>query len=197
MVRVSVLSTKGTEYVEAAYATGASAARIIFKYILPNCLAPIIVQATMSVATTIMTATGLSFLGLGVPAPTPEWGAMASSSRAYIPVSYTHLDVYKRQDQRTAHLGANRFIGALQRQAKFAAMQANIFHRRLQPGDAVFCRYGRIHGHKAKCKLPGFFHFPRFKELNELRAFVGQHIGERERTSLCAKAEAWQQERCV
>src|SRR5699024_4244870 len=84
VVRVSVLSTKGTEYVEAAYATGASDARIIFKYILPNCLAPIIVQATMSVATTIMTATGLSFLGLGVPAPTPEWGAMASSSRAYI-----------------------------------------------------------------------------------------------------------------
>ncbi len=84
VVRVSVLSTKGMEYVEAAYATGASDARIIFKYILPNCLAPIIVQATMSVATTIMTATGLSFLGLGVPAPTPEWGAMASSSRAYI-----------------------------------------------------------------------------------------------------------------
>ena len=84
VVRVSVLSTKGTEYVEAAYATGASDFRIIFKYILPNCLAPIIVQATMSVATTIMAATGLSFLGLGVPAPTPEWGAMASSSRAYI-----------------------------------------------------------------------------------------------------------------
>ncbi|MGI6177906.1 MAG: ABC transporter permease [Eubacterium sp.] len=84
VVRVSVLSVKETEYVEAAYATGASDFRIILKYILPNCLAPIIVQATMSVATTIMAATGLSFLGLGVPDPIPEWGAMASSARAYI-----------------------------------------------------------------------------------------------------------------
>lgn len=84
VTRVSVLSTKSMEYVEAAYSTGASDFRIIFKYILPNCLAPIIVQATMSIATAIMTATGLSFLGLGVPAPTPEWGAMASSARAYI-----------------------------------------------------------------------------------------------------------------
>jgi peptide/nickel transport system permease protein len=84
VTRVSVLCTKNMEYVEAAYATGASDFRIIFKYILPNCLAPIIVQATMSIATAIMTATGLSFLGLGVPAPTPEWGAMASSARAYI-----------------------------------------------------------------------------------------------------------------
>lgn len=84
VTRVSVLTTKGTEYVEAAYSTGASDFRIIFKYILPNCLAPIIVQATMSIATSIMTATGLSFLGLGIPSPTPEWGAMASSARTYI-----------------------------------------------------------------------------------------------------------------
>ena len=83
ITRVSVLSVKDTEYVEAAYATGASDARIIWKYVLPNCLAPIIVQATMSIATAIMTATGLSFLGLGVPAPTPEWGSMASSARSF------------------------------------------------------------------------------------------------------------------
>lgn len=83
ITRVAVLSVKDTEYVEAAYATGASDARIIWKYILPNCLAPIIVQATMSIATAIMCATGLSFLGLGVPAPTPEWGSMASSARQY------------------------------------------------------------------------------------------------------------------
>ena len=83
ITRVSVLSVKATEYVEAAYATGASDARIIWKYVLPNCLAPIIVQATMSIATAIMTATGLSFLGLGVPAPTPEWGSMASSARSF------------------------------------------------------------------------------------------------------------------
>ncbi len=83
ITRVAVLSVKDTEYVEAAYATGASDARIIWKYVLPNCLAPIIVQATMSIATAIMCATGLSFLGLGVPAPTPEWGSMASSARQY------------------------------------------------------------------------------------------------------------------
>ena len=83
ITRVAILSVKDTEYVEAAYATGASDARIIWKYILPNCLAPIIVQATMSIATAIMTSTGLSFLGLGVPAPTPEWGSMASAARSY------------------------------------------------------------------------------------------------------------------
>ena len=84
ITRVSVLTVKEQEYVEAAHATGASDARIIMKYILPNCMAPIIVQATMSIATAIMTATGLSFLGLGVPAPTPEWGSMASSARSHI-----------------------------------------------------------------------------------------------------------------
>jgi peptide/nickel transport system permease protein len=84
ITRVSVLTVKDLEYVEAARATGSSNARIIIKYILPNCLAPIIVHATMSIAVAIMTATGLSFLGLGVPAPTPEWGSMASSARAYI-----------------------------------------------------------------------------------------------------------------
>lgn len=84
LVRVSILSVKDKEFVEAARATGASDMRIIFKYILPNCLAPIIVQATMSIASAIMLATGLSFLGLGVPQPTPEWGSMASAGRNYI-----------------------------------------------------------------------------------------------------------------
>lgn len=84
ITRVSVFAVKDQEYVEAARATGASDARIILKYILPNCMAPIIVHATMSIATAIMTATGLSFLGLGVPPPTPEWGSMASSARSYI-----------------------------------------------------------------------------------------------------------------
>lgn len=84
LIRVSVLSIKEQEFIEAAIANGASDARIIFKYILPNCLAPIIVQATMSIALAIMSATGLSFLGLGVAPPTPEWGAMASAARTYI-----------------------------------------------------------------------------------------------------------------
>ena len=84
VVRGAVITARDADYVEAARAIGAKDATIIFHEVLPNSLAPIIVQATMSVATTIMAATGLSFLGLGVPAPTPEWGAMASSSRAYI-----------------------------------------------------------------------------------------------------------------
>ena len=84
LVRVSVLSVKEQEFIEAARATGASDLRIILKYILPNCLAPIIVQASLSVAFAIMMATGLSFLGLGVPPPTPEWGSMASAARLFI-----------------------------------------------------------------------------------------------------------------
>ena len=84
LVRVSVLAVKGQEYVEAARATGASDFRIMLKYILPNCMAPIIVQATMSIAVSILSASGLSFLGLGVPPPTPEWGAMAAAGRSYI-----------------------------------------------------------------------------------------------------------------
>ena len=83
LVRVSVQSVKEQEYVEAARATGAGDLNIILNYILPNCMAPIIVHSTMSVATSIMIATGLSFLGLGVPAPTPEWGSMASQARSY------------------------------------------------------------------------------------------------------------------
>lgn len=84
LVRVSVLSVKEKEYVEAARATGANDLRIIMKYILPNCMAPIIVHATMNIASAILSATALSFLGLGVPAPTPEWGSMISAARAYV-----------------------------------------------------------------------------------------------------------------
>ena len=81
IVRSSVLTVKDQEYVEAARATGASSLRIILKYILPNCMAPLIVQVTMNIATAILTAAGLSFIGLGVPPPTPEWGSMLSSAR--------------------------------------------------------------------------------------------------------------------
>ena len=62
----------------------ASDLRIIFKHIIPNCLAPIIVQATLGVAMAILTAAGLSFVGLGISPPTPEWGSMLSSARSYI-----------------------------------------------------------------------------------------------------------------
>ena len=84
IVRASVLSVKDQEFIEAAKAAGSSDLRIIFKHIIPNCLAPIIVQATLGVAMAILTAAGLSFVGLGISPPTPEWGSMLSSARSYI-----------------------------------------------------------------------------------------------------------------
>lgn len=84
IVRASILSVKEQEYIEAARSIGASDLRIIMKHILPNCLAPIIVQITMSVAKAILEASALSFIGLGVQPPSAEWGAMLSAGRAYI-----------------------------------------------------------------------------------------------------------------
>lgn len=84
VVRASVLTVRDQEYVEAARSIGASDARIIFRHVIPNAMAPIIVQATLGVAGAILSAASLSFLGLGITPPTPEWGAMLSSARQYI-----------------------------------------------------------------------------------------------------------------
>jgi len=84
LVRASVMSIREQEFIEAARSIGASDFRIIMRHILPNCFAPIIVQATMSVAIAILSAAALSFLGLGVQPPTPEWGSMLSDGRSYI-----------------------------------------------------------------------------------------------------------------
>ncbi|RLG72522.1 MAG: ABC transporter permease [Methanobacteriota archaeon] len=84
VVRGAVLSTKQNEYVEAVKALGASNLRIIFKHVLPNCLAPIIVYSTLGVATAILEAAALSFLGLGSQPPTPDWGAMLADGREYL-----------------------------------------------------------------------------------------------------------------
>lgn len=93
LVRGSVLSIKEQSYVAAARAAGLGDARIIFRQILPNCLAPIIVQSTFQIATSILWAAGLGFLGLGAQAPTPEWGAILSNGRAYIRTAH-HLTTY-------------------------------------------------------------------------------------------------------
>ena len=87
IVRGSVLSLKEREFVEAARALGAGGGRILLRHLLPNCLAPIIVQATLRMATVLLTASGLSFLDLGVQPPTPEWGAMLSNARSYLIVA--------------------------------------------------------------------------------------------------------------
>lgn len=83
-VRASVLTVKEQEFIEAARALGAGDMRIIFKYIIPNSMAPLIVQATLGVAGAILSIAGLSFLGLGIQPPTPEWGSMLAGARAYI-----------------------------------------------------------------------------------------------------------------
>lgn len=84
VVRASVLSTREQEFVEAARAVGASNWRIIIRHILPNSISPLIVQATLSMAGAIISASALSFLGFGIQPPMPEWGAMLSAGRKYI-----------------------------------------------------------------------------------------------------------------
>lgn len=93
VVRASTLTVKDQEYVEAARAIGASNLHIIKNYIFPNVLAPIIVQATLGVGTAILLAASLSFLGIGISPPTPEWGAMLSAARSYMR-DYWHMVLF-------------------------------------------------------------------------------------------------------
>ncbi len=84
ILRSSVLSIKETDYITAARAMGANDPRIMFQHILPNAMAPIIVQATLTAGAAIIEAAGLGFLGLGAQPPTPEWGAMLSGGRDFM-----------------------------------------------------------------------------------------------------------------
>lgn len=84
IVRSAVLPITGQEYIEASYACGTSDFRIIRKHIIPNAIGPIMVQTTMSVAMIILQTASLSFLGLGINPPTPEWGAIISEGREYL-----------------------------------------------------------------------------------------------------------------
>ena len=84
VLRASVLQVKEKEYIEAARAVGANDFQIITKFVIPNSLAPIIVQGTLGAANAILTIASLSFVGLGVQAPIPEWGQMLSSARSYM-----------------------------------------------------------------------------------------------------------------
>lgn len=84
LVRSSVLSIREVSYIEASLAMGAPDRRVLWRHVVPNSLAPVIVQATLSMGSTILTAAGLGFLGLGVQPPTPEWGAMLGEGRNYI-----------------------------------------------------------------------------------------------------------------
>ncbi len=93
VVRASVLSVREMDFVSATRALGASTTRILFGRILPNALTPLIVQGTLGIATAILDAAALSFLGLGAQPPTPEWGAMLGSERNQV-FTAPHLVFY-------------------------------------------------------------------------------------------------------
>ena len=84
LVRAQALSNRGLEYVEAAKLSGCSDLRIMFRHMFPNMLSPIIVDSTMKIGMCILMISSLSFIGLGVQPPTPEWGSMLSTGREYI-----------------------------------------------------------------------------------------------------------------
>lgn len=84
ITRAAVMTTRNSEYVQAAKAIGLVDFKIIFTHVLPNCVSPIIVQATLKIANAIVNAAGLSFLGMGIPVPAPEWGSMLAEGRDYI-----------------------------------------------------------------------------------------------------------------
>lgn len=84
VVRSAVMGVRGNEYVEAARSIGALDWRIIARHVLPNCIGPIIVQVTLYVANAILTIAALSFIGLGIQPPAPEWGNMLASGRTYM-----------------------------------------------------------------------------------------------------------------
>ncbi len=88
LVRGAVLATKEQAYVEAARAIGVSDRAIMFRHILPNVLAPVIVLATLGIGGAILVGAALSFLGLGAKPPTPEWGAMLSQGRNYLSIAW-------------------------------------------------------------------------------------------------------------
>jgi peptide/nickel transport system permease protein len=93
VTRAAVLTVRTQEYVEAARAIGRSEPAIIFFHILPNCLSPIIVMVTLRIASAIIAASSLSFLGLGVPPPSPEWGSMLSAGRRFLR-GYSYMTLF-------------------------------------------------------------------------------------------------------
>ncbi len=115
LVRGSTLTISQMEYVTAARALGSPDTRIMRRHILPNLIGPLTVQSTFSMAAAILTAGGLSFLGLGVRPPTPEWGYMLAQARTYMRVA-PHLITFPGIALATVVLGIN-LLGDALRQA--------------------------------------------------------------------------------
>jgi peptide/nickel transport system permease protein len=109
LVRGQVLATKEREFVEAARALGASDWRIITRHILPNMIQPVIVQAAIGMAGAVLAEATLSFLGLGVPPPTPSWGSMLNDGRSHL-FDSSHLVLFPAAAVMAAVLSFN-FIG--------------------------------------------------------------------------------------
>jgi len=93
IVRASILTLRGQEFIEACHLYGTSHFRIIYKHILPNGIGPVIVTATLALGTAILSIAALGFLGVGVPAPTPEWGTIIADNRMYIR-HYPYLGIF-------------------------------------------------------------------------------------------------------
>lgn len=109
LVRAQVMSVREREYVEAARALGAGSFRIFFRHILPNIVQPVLVQAAIGMAGVILAEATLSFLGLGIPAPAPSWGAMLNDARMHM-FDSPHLVVFPAIAVAGAVLGFN-FLG--------------------------------------------------------------------------------------
>ena len=88
LIRGQAISVKERKFVQAAETIGTGRMKIIFKHIIPNCISPVIVQASMDIGGVILTVASLSFLGLGAQLPTPEWGLMISMGRRFFPDSW-------------------------------------------------------------------------------------------------------------
>jgi peptide/nickel transport system permease protein len=109
LVRAQVMAAREREYVDAARALGASGLRIFFHHILPNIVQPILVQAAIGMAGVILAEATLSFLGLGIPAPAPSWGAMLNDARSHL-FDSPHLVLFPAAAVAGAVLGFN-FLG--------------------------------------------------------------------------------------
>jgi len=112
LVRAQVMAVREREYVDAARALGAGGLRIFFRHILPNIVQPVLVQAAIGMAGVILAEATLSFLGLGIPAPTPSWGAMLNDARLHL-FDSPHLVLFPAAAVAGAVLGFNLLGDAL------------------------------------------------------------------------------------
>lgn len=93
IIRSAILTVRGSDYIEAAKACGTPDSRIILRHVLPNAIGPIIVQATLNLANTIIAISGMSFIGLGIEAPMPEWGSMLAEAKSQLRY-YPYLAIF-------------------------------------------------------------------------------------------------------